>query len=506
MGTMKTDQQKIGSLISQLRQQKGMTQQEFADALNTSQSAVARIEKGEQNVSTALIAKMSHILKRDIINLGSRGINLKINGGKKLSGSIQTNTSKNAAVALLCASLLNKGKTTLKNVPNIEEVKRISEVLESIGVSIKRDNSDIIITPPKKIIIENLNENAARKTRSIIMFLGPLIHEFKKLSLPNAGGCKLGERTVRPHFFALEEFGVTFKKKPDYYEVYHKGLKANDVVLYETGDTVTENAIMAAARIPEETTIRYASANYMVQDLCFFLQKLGVQIEGIGTSTLKIKGKKDINQNIEYYLSEDPIESMLFLSIAATTNSEITITRCPIDFLDLELYKLSKMGFRYDISKKYKANNGETNLADITTHKSVLRAAEDKLHPLPYPGINMDNLPFFVPICSVAEGTSLIHDWVYENRAIYYTELNKLGGNITFVDPHRVFVKGKSEFHPNEIVCPPALRPAAIILIAMLAAPGVSILRNIYSIKRGYEDIAERLNSLGAEIEMFTDL
>lgn len=503
---MKTDQQKIGSLISQLRQQKGMTQQEFADALKTSQSAVARIEKGEQNVSTALIAKMSHILKRDIINLGNRGINLKIDGGKKLSGSIQTNTSKNAAVALLCASLLNKGQTTLKNVPKIEEVKRISEVLASIGVSVKRNGNDIIITPPKKIDIEKLNEDAARKTRSIIMFVGPLIHEFTHFSLPNAGGCKLGARTVRPHFFALEEFGVQFKKQSDHYEVYHNALHGNEVVLYETGDTVTENAIMAAARIPEKTVIKFASANYMVQDLCFFLEKLGVQIEGIGTTTLTIHGKKEIDVDVEYHLSEDPIESMLFLAIAAATNSEITITRCPIDFLELELYKLKKMGFSYERSDTYKALNGKTNLVDITTKPSSLTAADDKIHPLPYPGINMDNLPFFIPICSIAEGTTLIHDWVYENRAIYYTELNKLGANITLVDPHRVFVKGKSEFHAGEIVCPPALRPAAIILIAMLAAPGVSVLRNIYSIKRGYEDIAERLNSIGAQIEMFTDL
>jgi len=430
-------------------------------------------------------------------------MNFKIKGGKKLKGTAITNTAKNSAVAMLCASLLNKGKTILRDVPRIEEVERINEVLKSIGVKIKwLSHSDLEITPPNKVNMKEIDQKAAIKTRSIILTLGALIHDFKNFKIPQAGGCKLGARTVKPHFFALENLGVDIQTKKNYYEIKHKGLKSNKIVLYEAGDTVTENAIMAASKIPGETIIKKASANYQVQDLCNFLTKLGVTIKGIGTTTLKIYGKKDLNKNIEYHLCEDPIESMLYISIAATTNSEITIKRCPIEFLELELLKLEKMGFNFKISKTYKSKNGFTDLVDIKTYKSDLKALNEKIAPRPFPGINIDNLPFFVPIATQAKGETLIHDWVYENRAIYYTELQKLGADINLADPHRVYIKGKTNLKANEIIAPPALRPAAIILIAMLAAPGESILRNVYSIRRGYEDLANRLSKeLGADIK-----
>lgn len=433
-------------------------------------------------------------------------INLKIEGGHKLSGTVVTKTAKNTAVALLCASLLNKGTTTLKRVPKIEEVNRLIEVLESIGVEVKWSNgghtTDLVIKPPAKLKLNLLNKEAAIKTRSILMFLGPLIHWAKQFSLPHPGGCKLGERSVRPHLFALENFGVKINSQHDNYDISSQKLRAAEIVLYEAGDTVTENTMMAAALIPGTTTIKFASANYMVQDLGHFLMILGCQVEGLGTSTLKVTGVAEINREVEFYVSEDPIESMMFLAIAATTNSAITIARCPIDFLELELLKLKKMGFRYTLSKPYTSENGYTRLVDITTKPSRLKALEEKIHPLPYPGINIDNLPFFVPIATQAKGTTLIHDWVYENRAIYYMEMTKLGADIILADPYRVYINGPTELRATEVICPPALRPAANILIGMLAAKGTSILRNVYSINRGYEDLASRLRNLGAKIEV----
>lgn len=499
---IQTDQKKIGQFIAELRELKGFTQSQFAKSLKTSQSAVARMEKGEQNLTTEMLAKISTVLNREIITLADKSVSFKIEGGKKLSGRVSVNTSKNAAVALLCASLLNSGKTVLKNVPKIEEVKRIIEVLQSLGVVVKWVGADVEILPPNKINISGINREAAIKTRSVLMLLGPLVHLFDKFVLPLAGGCKLGARTVRPHLFALEKLGVKITTNHDHYSVASNNLKASEIVLYEMGDTVTENALMAAAKLPGITTIKLASSNYMVQDLCHFLGILGVKIEGIGTSTLKVYGKPKIQMRAVFNLSEDPIEAMLFLSLAATTKSAITIERCPIDFLELELLKLEKMGFNYKIIKQYKSRNGLTNLADIKTAPSNLIALEEKIHPLPYPGLNIDNLPFFVPVATQAKGTTLIHDWVYENRAIYYMELNKLRANIILADPHRVYVEGPSELKAAEVICPPALRPAAIILIAMLAAKGTSILRNVYSINRGYENLVDRLNSLGANIQV----
>jgi len=244
----------------------------------------------------------------------------------------------------------------------------------------------------------------------------------------------------------------------------------------------------------------------MVQEVCFFLETLGVQIDGIGTGTLTIHGLKEINRDIEYTNSEDPIESMMFIAAGIVTHSHITITRCPIDFLAVELEKLKRMGLKFKTSPKYFSYNGGTVLVDIEIFESKLVAPEDKIHPNPYPGINIDNLPFFVPIATQAKGMTLIHDWVYENRAIYFTELNRLGAEINLADPHRVYVTGVTKLKPAQVVCPPALRPAMIILLAMLGAEGTSVLRNVYMINRGYEEIAERLNSIGADIKIINGI
>jgi UDP-N-acetylglucosamine 1-carboxyvinyltransferase len=338
--------------------------------------------------------------------------------------------------------------------------------------------------------------------------IGSLLHDYDSFQIPYAGGCKLGTRTVTPHLFALQEFGVDIVATSGHYNISVDKKPAGRVVLYESGDTVTENALLAAARTPEETILQFASANYMVQDVCFFLQKLGVQIEGIGTSTLRIRGVSEVRKNITFAPSEDPIEAMFFTSAAVTTNSEITIRRVPIDFMALELLKLQKMGLSFEESERYKANNGKTDLVDLTIHKhnGKLRALTEKIHANVYPGLNQDNLPYFVPIASVAHGRTLIHDWTYENRAIYYTEMTKVGANVELADPHRVYITGPTKFSRADVVCPPALRPASLLLIGMLASNGISTLRNVYTINRGYEDLAERLNSLGAHIAVMHEI
>jgi UDP-N-acetylglucosamine 1-carboxyvinyltransferase len=506
---MRTTNEKIGNLIYQIRQERGLTQAEFARRLGTSQSAINRIENGRQNLSMDTLGRISDVLNKQIISLGSEAVSLRIEGGRELSGSIETRISKNSAVALLFASLLNHGTTRLKKMPRIEEVNRLIEVLVSIGVKVRwMAGNDLEIRPPEKLDLNKMDKNAARKTRSVIMMFGPLMHMFSQFKIPYAGGCELGIRTVQPHLYALEEFGVNIVAKSGHYQVSVAKEHGKEIVLYESGDTATENAIMAAAGFQQETTIKMASANYMVQDLCFFLKKLGVKVQGIGTSTLIIKGVGKTKKNITFYPTEDPIESMTFISAAVTTDSNITIKRSPIDFLELELLKLKKMGLEYDVSDRYKANNGHSDLVDITIHKhnGKLKALDEKIYARPYPGLNIDNLPYFVPIAATAKGRTLIHDWVYEERAIYYTELRKLNANINLADPHRAYVEGPTKWKVADIVCPPALRPAVLLLIGMLAAPGVSILRNVYSINRGYEYLAERLNSLGAKIEIIHDL
>jgi len=429
-----------------------------------------------------------------------------IHGNKKLTGSIKTNSAKNAAVAILCATPMIKGKTTLVDVPMIEEVNRIIEILISIGLEVTwQGKHKLEIVNNGKINLKNINKASFIKTRSGLLLMGSLSPIFKKFKLPKASGCKLGKRTVNPYIIALNHLGIKVNCTNKFYEISRGQSKGVEFTMYESGDTATENTIMAAIMIPGKTIINFASANYMVQDLCFFLVRAGAKIKGIGTSRLEITGVKKLKPVNNYSIMPDPIESMAFIAMAITTKSKLKITACPIDFLKLELEKLRIMEQKFKIDKTYKSKNKQFNLADITIIPSRLKALPDKIHAQPFPGLNIDNLPLFVPILTQAKGSTLLHDWVYENRAIYYTELNKLGADITLHDPHRVTITGLTKFRPAEIICPPALRPSINFLIAMLAAPGKSILRNSYSIDRGYENIVDRLNKIGANIEKIDD-
>ncbi len=427
-------------------------------------------------------------------------LNFVVNGGKPLSGEVVTSRSKNGAVALLAASLLNRGTTTLEHVPKIEEVNRLVEVLRSIGVDVQQEGHTIRITPPAVLDISHIDREAAEKTRSILLFIGPLLHYARNFDIPQSGGCTLGTRTVRPHLFALEKFGVTIEALTDHFHIERDELHPGEIILYESSDTATENALLAAAKISGTTTIKYASANYQVQELCGFLEKLGVKISGVGSTTLTVEGVREIDVDISYSVAEDPIDSMFFIAAAITTNSTLTIRRVPIEFLEIELTILEKMGLAYQLTKTGFSENGITKLADLTISPSKLTAFPERIHPRPYPGLNMDNLPFFAVIATVAEGTTMLHDWVYDKRAIYYTELERLGAQTLLHDPHRISITGPTRLKSAEIICPPVLRIGAMLVAAMLAAPGTSLLRNVYTINRGYEGLVERLTALGASI------
>lgn len=437
--------------------------------------------------------------------------NIQITGGKKLHGSIDTNTSKNGALALIATSLLNHGTTRLHYIPKNEEVLRLLEVITSLEVQAKwvptKGEPDVLeIIRPERLNLKSLNKDTFIKIRVGLYLIPILLHENTRFQLPNPGGCKMGERTISAHRYALENFGVNIRSKATEYDITYKAKKpsarsSREVVMYESSDTGAVNTLLMSALTLGQTEILFAPPNYQVQDVCFALEKMGVSIEGVGTTTLKIHGIENIKMDLDLYNSEDPIESMLFLSIAAVTHSHLTIKRCPIEFLKIELLKLQKMGLKFKLSKEYLSNNGKTRLVDIEVFPSIFTALHDKIHSSAFPGLNVDNLPFFVPVAVMAKGNTLIHDWMWENRAIYFTELNRLGADVKLADPHRVFITGPSKLKGNSIVCPPALRPATIILVSMLAAEGTSTLYNIYSIKRGYENLVERLSQLGANIQ-----
>ena len=425
---------------------------------------------------------------------------LIINGGKKLKGEIVNQSSKNSAVALLCASLMIRGKTTLTEVPDIEEVNRILELLASMRVVIEKPSpGTLVVDTSAGISLKSIDKHASEVTRSSLLLLGALASFRASYKLYKSGGCRLGERTVRPHLYALEKFGVSVVSKQSFYEVKNNSLRSAELVMYESGDTPTENAIMAAVLAPGKTTIRMASANYMVQDLCYFLQEAGARIEGIGTTTLVIDGVKELKKSVRYSVMPDPIAAMTFLSAAIVTGSHLTIKNCPMDFLDLELCKLEKMGQKFTVVSQ---PHDRYRMASIEVFPSKLKALPDKIYGRPFPGLNIDNLPLFAPILAVAKGRTLVHDWAYENRSVYYLEMQKLGAKVNLLDLHRAWIEGPTTIKANEVVCPPALRPAVNILICMMAAKGKSVLRNIYVIDRGYEHIYEVFNKVGASITL----
>lgn len=489
--------------------QRGLSYTQVAEALNLEPSDVREIETGATSLDLQQIARIASVLQDPALSPVARAMHLRIKGPTTLHGSIDVRSSKNGAVAMLCASLLNKGRTILTGVARIEEVNRILEVLESIGVRVtwSKDKSELELVRPETLDLAAMDIDAARRTRSIIMFLGPLLHLVTEFDIPYAGGCDLGSRTVTPHLQALKHFGLDVKATDGW---YHAGVRETSggvrrITLTERGDTVTENVLMAAALYPGTTIIRNASPNYMVQDLCVFLEALGVTIEGLGTTTLTVIGKDEITTDVRLAPSEDPIEAMSLLTAAVVTKSELTVRRAPIEFLEVELAILSDMGLRFSLSEEYQGDNGRTRLVDITVYPSELHAARDKIHPMPFPGLNIDNLPFFAVIAAVAQGRTLIHDWVYENRAIHLIDLSKLGANVQLIDPHRLAVEGPTKWRSQTIVCPPALRPAVCLLLASMAAGGITVLRDVYVINRGYEDLANRLTRLGANIQVFYD-
>ncbi len=425
-----------------------------------------------------------------------------IKGGKKLHGSIDVTAGKNAPIALLCASLLVRGRVTFQNMTHVEDVDRMIELLKSIGVIVTwKGASTLYVDTSGPLWMHKIDRRACEKTRASLLLLGALAAREKKYRLYKSGGCELGNRTIRPHLYALEKLGIHVVSKEAYHEVINVRLHASDIVMYESGDTPTENAIMAAVFAKGTTRITYASANYMVQDVCAFLRAAGAKIEGIGSTTLIITGVSRLEGDVAYSISPDPVDAFAWISLAIATKSRLTIRNCPVSFLGLELEKLRVMGQQCTVERVRLSKNGLGNIADLTITPSELVALPDKLYGRPYPGINIDNVPLFVPILTRAKGETLVHDWCYENRAVYYLELQKLGAKLLLLDPHRVLVSGPTSLRGSELICPPALRPAMAICIAMIAAKGTSILRGTYMLERGYERLVERLQSVGVKIE-----
>lgn len=428
----------------------------------------------------------------------------RIEGGKKLHGTVEATSGKNSPVALILATLLIKGKTSFANMSRVDEVIKLVSLLETIGVKSKwKSDAELELDTTGPLHLDKIDKKMCSAMRISLLFFGALSQREKSYRVYKSGGCKLGARSIKPHTLALEQFGVNVVSKDEYYEVHNAPLKGAYVVMYESGDTTTENAIMASVLASGKTTLKMASANYQIQDLCHFLVKAGAKIKGIGTTTLEIDGVKALKPVKKYEIIPDPVDAMAWIALAVTTKSHLTVKNCSLEFLELELEKLRVMGQKFTLTNVRLQGTGRFRVADIVLEPSALKALADKIYGRPFPGLNIDSLPFFVPIATTAKGQTLVHDWAYENRALYSLEFQKFGANVILMDPHRLLVQGPTKLMGNESVCPPAIRPGMAILIAMIAASGTSILRNVGPIERAYDNLMGRLQKLGVKIERF---
>ncbi len=408
-----------------------------------------------------------------------------INGNKELEGSIEVRGAKNATFPLLAASLLTDEDCVIKNIPLIEDVLKMIKILKSIGVSVKQKERTLILNS-SGLDLTNVKKDLVKKLRGSVLFYGPLLARLGELELPPPGGCLIGARPIDTHLDAFEQLGVNVEQKGQTYRLTKERKGSTTCVLNEMSVTGTENAVLLSALSPYETTIKIADLDYPVRQLLDFLQKMGVEVE-TGHHVITIKGKEDLS-GAEHTIMSDPIEAGTFALTALATNSEITIEGFERDFLELFLKKLEQSGANFEL--------GDETLK--MKHWNKLKI--NKVQSLPYPGLHTDLQSAWAVAATQAEGSTLIHDPLYEGRFRYLEELTRMGADILFADPHRVVVGGPSDLYGRDLGSFD-LRGGAALIIAALMAEGKSSIEDTYQIDRGYEKIEKRLQKVGADIK-----
>ena len=411
----------------------------------------------------------------------------EITGGKKLKGEIEVRGSKNATTPILAATILTEKECILENLPLIEDVFRMIEILESMGSEIKWLGKRKISVKNERLDPAKMDVAKVKKLRSSILFLGSLSARFSEFKLYHPGGCVIGERPLGTHFDAMLQLGVDIRQNKKFYCVNAEKRKPGKVVLQEMSVTGTENAMMLASGMPGRTIIKISACEPHVEDLGRFLVGLGAKIKGLGTHTLEITGTKKLH-GAHHKIIPDANEAATFLVLGVATASPITIKNVREDHLDLVLEKLRGFGADFKIKK---------NSIQIIPAKKL--RAVSKVDTRTYPGVPSDVQAPFGVLATQAAGPTLIHDSLYENRFNYAGELVKMGAKIKTLDPHRILITGPTKLHGKKITSFD-LRAGVSLIIAALLAEGKTEIGEIYQVDRGYEKIEERLQKLGAEI------
>ncbi len=408
-----------------------------------------------------------------------------IKGGKVLSGEIKVSGSKNAILPLIAASVLIP-EVHLSNVPRIKDVERMLNIIVDMGGSYKWTGDNEVEINTKNVKNKPLSSEA-RKLRASTLFAGSVLARFREVTLPYPGGDIIGARPLDAHIKAFKSLGVTCTENEDL-SFMADNLKANTVVLEETSVTATENILMLASSMPEEIEIRLAATEPHVQCLANFLSLAGANIEGIGTTTLRVKSKVSVPK-IDFEVIPDELEVSAFSALAAATRSEIKISPIKIEFLDSVLLQLKKMNVNFSIKE---------NAILIKAPRKEYKAS--RLQSGLYPNLVTDHLPPLAVLATQIKGSTIVHDWLYETRQSYLRELIKMGADVTIMDPHRAFVLGPTPLYGRE-VSSYDIRSGMVMIIAALVAKGQTIISDIEHVDRGYEKLEERLKNIGADIK-----
>jgi UDP-N-acetylglucosamine 1-carboxyvinyltransferase len=412
-----------------------------------------------------------------------------IQGGQHLTGSVRINGSKNAAGPLIAATVLCKGKARFENVPRLTDVLKLLEILEGMGAEVDWTDTHSFTIDTKEMDPSKLDRKKMKSMRYSILLLGPMLARFRKVVVPEPGGCNIGNRPIETHLFALSSLGAKGERDTDgtlYLEA--EKLKGAYVILPEFSVTATETLIMAACVASGTTSIRLAASEPHVQELCEFLNLCGAKIKGLGTHDLEIQGVKTLHAPKKAWsVQPDMIEMGTFAAAAAVTRGKLDIGPVIPSHLDAVRSLLRRIGVQEEIKK------GRWLVQGVSQMKSF------KLQAMIFPGFPTDLQALFGLIATQCHGTSLIQEPLYESRLGYLNELAKMGANIVIADPHRAVVSGPTPLYGTEIRSLD-LRAGATMILAGLIAEGETIIHDAEIISRGYEQIDERLRALGADI------
>ncbi|HXI12799.1 MAG TPA: UDP-N-acetylglucosamine 1-carboxyvinyltransferase [Thermoanaerobaculia bacterium] len=422
-----------------------------------------------------------------------------VEGGKRLSGTIRPGGNKNAALPILAATILSSEPITLRNLPDIQDVRIMLQILEGVGAAVERLEKNVVRIHARAECSTVPDPELSKKIRASILLAGPLLARCGAASISKPGGDSIGRRRIDTHLMALEALGAQIEVSASEYRMSARQLRGKKMFLDEASVTATENAITAAVLAKGDTIIYNAAAEPHVQDLCRFLNSLGASIEGIATNSLTIHGVDRLGGG-EFTIPSDHIEVGSYIGLAAVTRSELLIENAVPEHMYSVRLMLEKLG----VELKFEGANIRVPAEQELRIRYDIGAAVPKIDDGPWPAFPADLLSIMIVVATQSEGTVMIFEKMFESRLFFTDKLIGMGARIILCDPHRAIIVGGLGLYGGEISSPD-IRAGMALLLAALCAKGESIIHNIHQIDRGYERIEERLRPLGAEIRREED-